>query len=402
MHQPRIACTHACIGLRRLLLSNAPCRFSCCRTLSTQEGSQRAFFDVQTEEQQQQQREHEAIGLELQQTQDREGEVSNGAPRTRCAAIDDGATAGLDAAAAAAALAAAAAAAQGDDWIYEAKPGGPLHFAEHRRLLALADAAAAARDPAAAAGSSSSTINVNMDQHRNVSFPMVRYASAAQRRRQKECNRGQLLQQQCMQAAVTFGTAAERARVYRHLNNKEDKILFRRAELKAYLFFLSSHLPSVELRDLLKGFLEVYVHHMDEQQMIELLQLLQAPQHRPSQRQQQQQQQQQQDGELQSENNTSTAAAGGDATCWWGFKKPCNSPSSSSSSSSHSSSITRCCGCDGGEGQSLERLLLGRSVYRHSTPYKYQPAAATLQQHMLRLLLQLFTFQAFFKLYSQQ
>ncbi|CDJ37365.1 hypothetical protein, conserved [Eimeria tenella] len=291
-----------------------------------------------------------------------EKELFEEAVGAECPAHDAGANdsqRGEEEAAAAAAAAAAApsapaaapaaeSAAAEDDWIYEAKPGGRLHFEAHKRLMMLASspaAAAAAGNPpsaaAAAAGSppsaaAAAAAAAGPGEPLNIwGVPLVRYLPAAERQQQQQCELGLLVRRQCMQAAAEFGSAAERFGVYRHLREPaaepQDAALaasFKSAEMKSYLLFLAPHLPSLELQWVISGFLSVHLRHMDQQQMQHLLQLLQLQERPPA-------------------AATAAAAAGSQASakcscgqtrCCWGRHRVKGNSSSCSKINSHTSS----------------------------------------------------------------
>lgn len=225
-------------------------------------------------------------------------------------------------------------------WPCEARPGGRLHLREHKRLFALTSS----RDAAAATDADASREQLPY----NWGVPMIHYRSAAERRRQQDCSRGTLLQKQCMQAIVEFGTEVERSWVDRHLSNAKEDLkgselerIFRRAEIRGYLRFLAHHLPSLELQCLVSSFLSASLYDMDEEQMRELLHLLQL-------------------GEREEETKTHAAGQrmhveGGTGRCALRSEFCCYGQQQDSEKASENSSKGCCCG--GFTADSLLKLL---------------------------------------------
>ncbi|KAL8272899.1 hypothetical protein Esti_003208 [Eimeria stiedai] len=168
-------------------------------------------------------------------------------------------------------------------FLFEAKPGGRMHLKARQRLFALAAGASPVSAPSEAVTSGHADTPMAGPVHDTESaapVPLMQHRLAAARRRQLGSTRGDLVHALSMHALLVHGTPAERAEVYRHRSGAEVGELdplnrrLHRAELKAYLRFLVSHLPSLELQTLLTAFSEAYLHVMDIEQMEELLLLL--------------------------------------------------------------------------------------------------------------------------------
>ncbi|KAL8442299.1 hypothetical protein Emag_006542 [Eimeria magna] len=169
-------------------------------------------------------------------------------------------------------------------FLFEAKPGGRMHLKARQRLFALAAGASpvsASSEDMTSGHAGAPTSGLEQDIELAAPVPLIQHRPAAARRRQLKSTRGALVRALSMHALLVHGTPAERAGVYRHLSG-EDEVggsdvlnhIFYRAELKSYLRFLVSYLPSLELQSLLAAFTEASLHAMATEQMEELLQLL--------------------------------------------------------------------------------------------------------------------------------
>ncbi|KAL8431101.1 hypothetical protein ACSSS7_005506 [Eimeria intestinalis] len=170
-------------------------------------------------------------------------------------------------------------------FLSEAKPGGRLHLKARQRLFALAAGGAhptsACSEAMTSGHADTPKAGLAQDIESAAPVPLMQHRPAAARKRQLRSARGALVRALSLHALLVHGTPAERAGVYRHLKGEEEvggsthlnRRLYR-AELKAYLRFLVSHLPSLELQALLAVFTEANLDAMATEQMEELLQLL--------------------------------------------------------------------------------------------------------------------------------